>query len=499
MALDLKFEQFVSFEPIGNLSVSHEESLETAIPEYCPDMARIVETIGQLRVREKNLQEDHLSITGSIKVTVLYTSEESNGLRSLVVSVPFTCNVDDKVLTGCQSVCVDGRLLLVEAKAVTNRKLYVHVVPEFIISGSRPRNHQICTDTESEEKLQIRRESVSANLLTYNTEKAFDFTEEIELTDGNEPLDDILYDQIWWQIESCKRISSKIVIKGQAVLSVLYRTEQQKLATFDVQMPFSQILDGGDPPENGNFYASLHCMESDVHLLRSESCCRFSVTAKVLANICAWESKTFNYIADLYSTREELEVENQVIDLQSEQIMSSAVQEATQQLEFGHDDPFVYVTSVDCGGVTITSENGRGVMRSMAQVKILYLDETGTPVSTERSIEVSAENADMPDHAQAHTGMPKWKMSGQSAQLQIPITFMPTKRVSYSIYPVSQVETQGSLERDMIPSLVLRRMGENETLWDLGKQYRTDPEMIMRTNHLEGENVDQMLLIPKTR
>lgn len=52
MELELKFTEVTGCEPVGDLVTTQEESMETAIPEYCPDMARIVDTVGQLRLRE---------------------------------------------------------------------------------------------------------------------------------------------------------------------------------------------------------------------------------------------------------------------------------------------------------------------------------------------------------------------------------------------------------------------------------------------------------------
>ncbi|MBR5217421.1 MAG: DUF3794 domain-containing protein, partial [Oscillospiraceae bacterium] len=121
MELDLQFKELNCCEAAETLVISHEETMETAIPEYCPDMTRIVDAVGQLKVREKKLSAGRLTIAGLVKVTVLYTSEESKGLRSMSLTVPFDCSVDDERLQGCRTVCVCGRLPLVEARAVTSR------------------------------------------------------------------------------------------------------------------------------------------------------------------------------------------------------------------------------------------------------------------------------------------------------------------------------------------------------------------------------------------
>ena len=112
MELGLQFEDILCYEATAAISSAHEESLETAIPEYCPDIARIVEATGRLTIREKQLNEERCTISGSVKVTVLYTSEEATGLRSLTMSVPFSCVMDDRTLTRCGTVCAEGRVLL---------------------------------------------------------------------------------------------------------------------------------------------------------------------------------------------------------------------------------------------------------------------------------------------------------------------------------------------------------------------------------------------------
>ena len=64
---------------------------------------------------------------------------------------------------------------------------------------------------------------------------------------------------------------------------------------------------------------------------------------------------------------------------------------------------------------------------------------------------------------------------------------------------VSAVELQDSPPEPQ-PSLILRRMAEGETLWDIAKQYRTDQDAIRSANELTEEaRPEGMLLIPRVR
>ena len=156
MELALQFEDVFSYEAAEPLVSAHEEVMETAIPEYCPDIARIVDTVGHISIHEKTLNAGKAAISGSVKVTILYTSEEADGLRSMGVSVPFSCVLENRALEKCTVLCTSGRVLLAEARATTSRKLYIKVLPEITAIGYRPTKHRICTGTEEEQKRWLR-------------------------------------------------------------------------------------------------------------------------------------------------------------------------------------------------------------------------------------------------------------------------------------------------------------------------------------------------------
>ena len=102
MELELQYTELSCCEAGESVTLTQEEALEAAIPEYCPEVTRIVDAVGQLCLREYTSRQ----ISGSVLVTVLYTSEESPGLRSLTLPVPFLTQADDKRLTGCDTVCM---------------------------------------------------------------------------------------------------------------------------------------------------------------------------------------------------------------------------------------------------------------------------------------------------------------------------------------------------------------------------------------------------------
>ena len=390
MELGLQFEDILCYEATAAISSAHEESLETAIPEYCPDIARIVEATGRLTIREKQLNEERCTISGSVKVTVLYTSEEATGLRSLTMSVPFSCVMDDRTLTRCGTVCAEGRVLLTEARAVTSRKLYIKVLPEITAVGYRAVKRRLCTGTQEESTIRTQCRNVELSLLTAISEKGFSFTDDVLLDDGCLP-EDLLLHRMCPSISSVQRLGNKLMIKGDMWFHAIYRSEDQGLRQYCGSLPFSQILDVAELPENAEYILCPQIGECDARILRTDGGNGFGLTAHVDVCIKAYQQRTVNYLADIYSTRCDTSVERQEVTIPLAAPARTVSQDAQLRLEFDGSQPFISVTAVDCSPVEVAAEEARTALRATLHVRLLYLDESGAPVSTERTVEVGAD------------------------------------------------------------------------------------------------------------
>lgn len=500
MELTLKLQEIECCETAHRVVVSHEETMETAIPEYCPDIARIVDAAGQLKLREKKLSGGRLTIGGTVRVTVLYTSEESAGLRSLVLTVPFTCLIDDERLQGCRSICGSGRLQLVEARAVSARKLYVRVMPEFEVEGIACPNHRVCTDVPEDPTLQVQRQEREVQLLKCVLEREFNFNEECLPEPGKGLPEDLLLDRVSLRMTGCQRISNKLIIKGEAALSLLYRAQSQEICSYDAVLPFSQILDAADLPENGVFQANLWVVDSDVRLVRTDGGTDFGVSMRIGVSVKVFQKEKLSYITDLFSTRCEADVHSnrQIVSLP--QPAQTLHQEAVQQLEFGSAKPFACVTGLECGAVSVTPEGSGAALRTNLRVKLLYLDESGAPVSTERTLELTAQAPRAPEHARAVCTPVVMQLGGSSCELRIGVDFFTEQTESLPLQSVSSVELREP-EKGERPSVLLRRIEKGERLWDVAKACRADPRMIEKANHLEPDSPlpECLLLIPRIR
>ncbi len=85
MELELCKETYSCYEALPPLVETREQSTETIVPDYCPDIARIVEGSGCLFVRSREIADGRVSVSGSLRVTLLYIADGSGGLKSFFV------------------------------------------------------------------------------------------------------------------------------------------------------------------------------------------------------------------------------------------------------------------------------------------------------------------------------------------------------------------------------------------------------------------------------
>ena len=71
MELELKKQSFDTYEAGAETTLTAEETAETIVPDYCPDMARIIDTEGMVFLHGRDFRDGKATLSGTVRVTVL--------------------------------------------------------------------------------------------------------------------------------------------------------------------------------------------------------------------------------------------------------------------------------------------------------------------------------------------------------------------------------------------------------------------------------------------
>lgn len=511
MELELQKEHFDCYRTGAALSETREETAETIVPDYSPDIARIVDVSACLLPHERSVADGKLTVAGTVRLTLLYMAEDTQGLRSMEYTVPFEHALDGRFPDADGATAIEGRVCAVEARLLNPRKIFTRFSVFWKATPYYKSQLTVCGGIAEQEAYAIETlcEQQEVSLIESVGSSDFVFSDELTLPGGREAVHELLCARVKPRLTECRNVGSKVIVKGVACVALLYTSEEGKLCAYAEELPFSQILDGSEM-ENASVSVALTMTGCEVHTGgegAADDGRTLSVKLLMNAFVVLRRTESVCCITDLYSTSCALNEQMDAVELWQEPEVSNVQQNVREQLDTGTDVKCVLSADVCFGSVSAQQEGERVMLRAAATVKALYLDDADVPLSLERRIEITADAAAGGD-AQANienvcAGDITANINASGIELRFPAEFTVVSQAvrSCACLTALSAEEESTAVGEM-PSLVLRTIDEGQQLWDVAKQYRTTVEEILSANELsDGTDVviGQMLLIPRKR
>ena len=511
MELELKQAYLNAYETGGEWTLTQEESVETIVPDSCPDMARIISTQGTVFVHSREVRDGKAEVTGTVRVTVLYMPDQEGGVRALNFAVPFTLESDSSAMPGCRVLTAETGLEFLESRMLNPRKIFTHCRLAARLTGYQQTQHAYCTDVEAGEDLGVEKQQERQRtiLLTEVSEKDFTFSEELNLSPGRIGAAELLHNEVRTSVTETKLVGSKLIFKGVFHVSLLYRTPEGICASASSEMPFSQIMEAESGSESSTATLQLQLTGADLQISHEDpEGRRIAVTLYLHATALLRCQQELTLLSDLYSTSYETHYEASPLTLTAFHEGFLRRQTVREVLEIGTAAETILSAAVTCGAVSVSREGEYVTLRTAAAVRVLYLDEGGVALMAERTLEVSCQT-ELPEgcHVTARAFCPdevQGSLGDRGIEVRFPVDFQieAAKRVKRVCISAAKLSPESDTEAGEMPSLVLRCLSGRETAWDLAKRYHTTISAILSANKLENETElprDRLLLIPRKR
>ena len=513
MELELKKEmlQFYEFSTVS--TAVHEESTETIVPDYCPDIARIIDSDGKVFLRSKDIQGDKAIVTGSVKVTVLFTPEGENGIRNLEFVLPFNTSLSNKEFESCQSLFVKAGIQSIETKSLNPRKIFTRVLLTVQLQGLRRCTSRFCSHIAADDCLGIAQmaRDEELHLITSYAEKDFAFTDEIAIPSGKEAIQEILTSHVVPRVQETKIFGTKLIVKGMLLVELLYRTEQQAVSSASAELPFSQILEIEETPEDAAASVTLQLSGMDYHIGSDENPDdrhRVTLAVYLMAQACIRRQVAVRCISDVYSTVYEVSPTMELLQCTGKISTAHYKQSVRQMIEVGVVPSSVLSAAVHFDEVAVSREENTAVLQTMAHVKLLFLDEGNVPLIAERQVECTCR-AEVPSDfgctaKVCYGGDMSTSISSGGIEVRFSADFTAESAERKQLLGLTELalDTEHPKDTSQMPSIVLKIFDEEESLWNIAKRYSTTTEVIRAANDLADDSTctaGQMLLIPRKR
>ena len=510
MELNFKKVSHDYYEPLQFAPFSCETMRENIVPDSCGDIARIVDTTGLVCLTSCELTGDgRFCASGSVEASVLYIPEKEDGVRALHFQIPFQCYGEGQGPADCEFLDIRGELHSIDTRVLNPRKVLTRASLTLYPSGCRHATVSVCTEMAEDggENVQLLREKRESRVVAGVREKEFTFTEELPLSPGRGGAEEILSTRLDIRGTDSKLIGNKLVVKGLISAAILYRENGGRLSLLQQDLPFSQILEGNGFDEDCESDAAYHLLSAECRA-GSEGAPddAYVVTMSLLvkARVTVWRGEEVAFIADLYSTAAPVSCQMMELELNEDAQKSARRQNVRELLETGVPVKSVLDTEIGCGAVQPAGSE----VKISAWARCLYLDENDVLGSVRREFTVSCP-AEMPGELAGCQGEAAChgdvitNIMPEGIELRFPLdcTLSASNRRRYLCVSGGETDEEEQ-NKEVMPSLILRKLSPEETLWSVAKQYRTTRKGILEVNELNEESqipYDRLLLIPRTR
>ena len=496
-------------EPLGTTIQEQGIELDYVLPDYYPDVCKLVKCFITPTIVSESVNGDRLSYELRADVRILYCSEDSHVLQCVTQTLRFTRTAE---LPAGENITAELCPVTdyVNCRAVSRRRLDVRGAVTIRIRTSAVRQQEVLSDVFSK-NMQLLKCPVQFPASRICEERSILVSEELELGSAKPPVLHIVRCDARSVEQSQRFVSGKLMVQGSLQVQLLYACEKDgdgSLEPMSFRIPYSQLveMDGAQEQDDCRVAVSVVSCElkpvadvnGDIRLLRCEAELRVVCTALHMAS----ES----LVCDAFSTEHESTVQRISVPVAGAPVPFSEMLVSSTKLQCTDGElDCVYDAWCEVRNLTTETEGAEIIISGMLCCLCLVRESSGMPMLIEKEesfVHRFAPSTLGPDdqlQLEAYAENCSYTLSGASevtlkAELRMEGTL--THCAMTEVLTDVEVHEDTVLPRPVALKLYFGTAGE--PVWEIAKRAHTSVEAIMAENDLTDEVLAEngMLLIP---
>ena len=484
--------------------------LDFSLPDYCPDIERILKCRICPSVMSKNISADRLDVDGVAVIRLYYLDSKKQAVRLCEHTTPFSCSFNIKSSAQDLTAVVKVKTEYLNCRALTPRRLDIHGAFSVCVSVFARSQQEYCTSITAPD-IQQKKHSELISCLSGIGQQQFSISEVLDIGQGKGLPESILRSEFSIDIESAKALSDKVMLKGEAVLHLLYVTdiETGSQDTMSFNIPYTQVIDVQGISDVSQNDIKLEVMNYDVALKSEydESSTLVTLDAKICATVFAYNDKTVDVIEDAYSTDYDLELTEKNCRFSHISPMPDSDVSVKQEVKTG-DNGITKIIDTWCDSINSICTNDGNFLSAKGKINccILALDKDSVPFYAERPLEFTFK-PDISDISDISADMDiscknlSFRITGDNTvelKADLKIKGLVTESKTNRCIVSASADEEKPRVKDKNAALTLYYADEGETLWDIAEKYCTSVEAVQLENDLTDDVIQahSMILIP---
>ena len=312
--------------PVFESAADHPIDCDVVLPDYCPDIARILKTQASAVVDEKAFDAGRMSVSGRLCVTIIYLPENSSAIRSVRHDEPFTHNFDVDAEEPAAYLRANAKVGYCNCRPVGPRRVQIRASANVGAKAWSSREENFITG-EEEGKVETLKKAVRACTLVGAADKDFKLSDELEVGYGKPEIASVVKADAAAIMQDYKAIGNKVVAKGEVLLHTVYACDAQgedgsgtgsRLEAIDHTMPISQIIDLEGVDEDCICEVRLGASDVKVEGVSDADGENrvLAVEMNLTADVRAYKMQEFSLVTDAFSTQYEMGMQTRPVSIE---------------------------------------------------------------------------------------------------------------------------------------------------------------------------------------
>lgn len=488
-------------------SVEHSFDCDATLPEYMPDIVRVLRCSATPYVQTYQHNGDRITAECSCLVKTLYICAEGK-LHCFDQTLHFAKQLECSSDVGTE-LYVCARADYVNYRLTGQRRLQLHgaVAVSAMVSQKSPCEF-VCSAKGGGVTARCENDEI-CDLIAI-VEKAFTTSETIDMGVLSESVGAIISQNAFATINELKVISGKLFLKGDMTVQLTFTGQETgQLLSFEGNVAINQIIEAPDTIEDCSIDACLSAFGLEVHS-RFDSAGNknlLDVTVALCFSAQCYTTRQITCIKDAYSTKYEAQVKKSLVNTYTleDKIDDSMLCRHTVDLSATGISKILSLTFsqvTDC--FTFDEECAR--LSGEATANIIYESAEGEitfvqrqlPYEYKRPLQSGGDLVCRPHCSAGPSSFVIVDGNRLDIRVEITISAFVFSRCEKECVTDIQIDTQ----RPKVcksAALTVYFADCDEELWSIAEKYNTTVDAIMGENHLTSGTVEKpcKLLIPK--
>ncbi|MBQ3161700.1 MAG: DUF3794 domain-containing protein [Oscillospiraceae bacterium] len=514
MELKVTKEKISSAEVIFAETNEHSVELDYILPDYCPEIFKILKCIAIPHIISYEISGDKLNYEMTVSLRILYCAENSTAVQIIEQKLAYSKKIDLGKNVINPDVKFIPQISYMNCRAVNQRRIDVRGAVSIEATVTDVVLNDVITDV-SGGGVQLKKSSITYPSDYIKNNKTINISDEFDLGSSKPPILNVIRCNAAITSSDKKIIANKLIIKGEICINMLYtyyKEDIDGIETMQFTMPFSQVIDMEGIDERFTCSVDMSVISCEIEPRSNGDGVSGMVecNVKICVSSSAYRTTTSDLIIDEYSTLYKTTDEKMGLKLELPPDAINSVCVVKNTLTSSDEEiSCIYDAWCTIKNYTVhnNAENNRFTINGIAIYCIIGKNTDGMPVVYEKEepftaavqVEKISDNSRV-DIKLIPISCSYNLASDSSVEIKAEIKVVGCLRHIVEIQGITDIciNEDDPINKNQNYALKIYYTDGNEDLWEIAKKYGTSVSAIIEENEIEDDIISGsgMILIP---